>query len=104
MAVLVLDGHSRAAIETMQSLGRAGVPVDIAAEMQDCLAFHSRYAAKTLQQPSQACGEEFHSWLREQDRQRNYELIVAATEASLLGLRKLAEDDPLRRKAVLPAN
>ena len=62
MAVLVLDGHSRAAIETMQSLGRAGVPVDIAAEMPDCLAFHSRYAAKTLQQPSQACGEEFHSW------------------------------------------
>ena len=104
MTVLVLDGHSRAAIETLQSLGRAGVQVDIAAEAADCLAFHSRYAARKLQQPSQNQLTSFHAWLREQDQQRNYELIVPATEASLLGLRALAEDDPLRRKAVLPTN
>lgn len=104
MRALVLDGHSRAALETLQSLGRAGVQVDISAEGADCLAFHSRYAVKKLRQPSQTCLSDFHLWLREQDQKRNYELIVPATEASLLGLRALAEDDPLRRKAVLPAN
>lgn len=104
MSVLVLDGHSRAALEALQSLGRAGVQVDIAAESADCLAFHSRYAANKLHQPAQDRLADFHGWLREQDQKRNYELVVPATEASLLGLRALAEDDPLRRKAVLPAN
>ena len=104
MTVLILDGHSRAALETLQSLGRAGLQVDIAAESADCLAFHSRYAAKKLRQPAQDPLADFHAWLRTQDRQRNYELIVPATEASLLGIRALAEDDPLRRKAVLPGN
>jgi protein-tyrosine-phosphatase/predicted ATP-grasp superfamily ATP-dependent carboligase len=104
MTVLILDGHSRAAIESLQSLGRAGVEVDLAAELPECLAFHSRYAARKLRQPAQNSPIDFCHWLREQDRKRNYELIVAATETSLLGLRALDEDDPLRRKAVLPSN
>jgi protein-tyrosine-phosphatase/predicted ATP-grasp superfamily ATP-dependent carboligase len=104
MTVLVLDGHSRAALETLQSLGRAGVQVDLAAEGKDCLAMHSRYAARTLQQPPQDRVADFHAWLRAQDQQRNYALIVPSTEASLLGLRQLEEDDPLRRKAVIPSN
>ena len=102
ITVLVLDGHSRAALETMQSLGRAGMQVDLAAETESCLAMHSRYAATKLRQPSQAA--EFHAWLREQDATRNYALIVPATEASLLALRQLDEKDPLRRKAVIPDN
>jgi protein-tyrosine-phosphatase/predicted ATP-grasp superfamily ATP-dependent carboligase len=101
MAVLVLDGHSRAALETLQSLGRAGVQVDLAAETQDCVAMHSRYISRKLQQPPQQRAADFQSWLREQDRVRNYTLIVPATETSLLGLRQLDENDPLRRKAVL---
>src|SRR5262249_28401934 len=104
MTALVLDGHSRAALESLQSLGRAGVEGDIAAESQDCLAMHSRYAARKLQQPLQNRGSEFLDWLREQDKERNYQLIVAATEASLLGLRQLDENDPLRCKAVIPGN
>ena len=43
-------------------------------------------------------------WLRAQDKKRNYALIVPATEASLLGLRQLEENDPLRRKAVIPGD
>ena len=101
MPVLVLDGHSRAALETLQSLGRAGIEVDIAAESLECLAMHSRYATNRLLQPSQPAGT-FQQWLREHDRTRNYELIVPATEASLREFRALDEDDPLRRKAVLP--
>ena len=104
MTVLVLDGHSRAALETLQSLGRAGMEVDLAAEAKDCLAMHSRYAARKLRQPSQESVAEFHAWLRAQDKKRNYTLIVPATEASLLGLRLLDENDPLRAKAVIPGN
>jgi protein-tyrosine-phosphatase/predicted ATP-grasp superfamily ATP-dependent carboligase len=99
--VLVLDGHSRAALEAMQSLGRAGVQVDLAAETQDCLAMHSRYISRKLQQPCQERAADFQTWLREQDKLRNYALIVPATETSLLGLRQLDENDPLRRKAVI---
>ena len=104
MTVLVLDGHSRAALETLQSLGRAGVQVDLAAENKDCLAMYSRYVTRRLQQPSQTHTGDFHAWLRAQDKQRNYALIVPATEASLLGLRLLEENDPLRSKAVIPSN
>ncbi|HEY2914167.1 MAG TPA: ATP-grasp domain-containing protein [Candidatus Angelobacter sp.] len=103
MTVLVLDGHSRAALETLQSLGRAGVQVDLAAEAQDCLAMHSRYVSRKLQQPSQGQAA-FETWLREQDKLRNYTLIVPATEASLLGLRQLDENDPLRHKVVIPGD
>src|SRR4051812_41120548 len=102
MTVLVLDGHSRAALETLQSLGRVAVQVDLAAEASDCLAMHSRYASRKLQQPSQ--GQDFEAWLREQDRLCNYTLIVPATETSLLGLRQLDENDPLRQKAVIPGD
>ncbi|HEX2329573.1 MAG TPA: ATP-grasp domain-containing protein [Candidatus Angelobacter sp.] len=104
MPVLVLDGHSRAALETMQSLGRAGVEVDIAAESDSVLAMHSRYATRRLVQPGSTDKEGFASWLRQQDWMRSYELIVPATEASLLCLRALDEHDPLRVKAVLPSN
>jgi protein-tyrosine-phosphatase/predicted ATP-grasp superfamily ATP-dependent carboligase len=104
MTVLVLDGHSRAALETLQSLGRAGVQVDLAAETSDCLAMYSRYVSRKLQQPSQERAAEFQAWLREQDELRNYTLIVPATEVSLLGLRQLDENDPLRRKAIIPGD
>jgi len=101
MKVLVLDGHSRAALESLQSLGRAGTEVDLAAETQDCLAMHSRYVSRKLQQPSQESAADFQTWLLEQDKLRNYTLIVPATETSLLGLRHLDENDPLRRKAII---
>jgi protein-tyrosine-phosphatase/predicted ATP-grasp superfamily ATP-dependent carboligase len=104
MTALVLDGHSRAALEALQSLGRAGVQVDLAAEAQACLAMHSRYVSRKLQQPSQERAADFQAWLREQDKLRNYVLIVPATETSLLGLRQLSENDPLRRKAVIPGD
>src|ERR1041385_1126115 len=88
ITVLILDGHSRAALETLQSLGRAGVQIDLAAEAQDCLAMHSRYVSRKLQQPLQEPAADFAAWLREQDQLRNYTLIVPATETSLLALRQ----------------
>jgi protein-tyrosine-phosphatase/predicted ATP-grasp superfamily ATP-dependent carboligase len=102
--VLVLDGHSRAALETLQSMGRTGVQVDVAAEDTDCLAMHSRYVGRKLRQPSQRRVSDFHAWLRAQDKIRDYVLIVPSTETSLLGLRQLDENDALRRKAVIPGD
>lgn len=104
MPVLVLDGHSRAAVETVQSLGRAGLEIDVASESPDCTAMRSRYVARRLRQPRPALPGAFQRWLREQDARRRYELIVPATEASLMSLRLLQESDPLRRRAVLPGN
>lgn len=62
---------------------------------------HSRYISRKLQQPSQERSADFQSWLREQDKLRNYTLIVPSTETSLLGLRQLDENDPVRQKAVI---
>jgi hypothetical protein len=104
MPVLVLDSHSRAAIETVQSLGRAGLEVDVAAESLDCVAMRSRHAATKLLQPPSLPPASFHQWLRDLDAERRYELIVPATETSLLALRILDESDSLRRRAVLPGN
>ncbi|HEV7551993.1 MAG TPA: ATP-grasp domain-containing protein, partial [Candidatus Angelobacter sp.] len=104
ITVLVLDGHSRAALETLQSLGRAGLQMDLAADAKHCLSMHSRYATRKLQQPTQEKVADFHAWLRAEDKIRNYALIVPATETSLLGLRQLSPNDPLRRKAVIPSD
>jgi predicted ATP-grasp superfamily ATP-dependent carboligase len=104
MPVLVLDGHSRAAVETVQSLGRAGLEIDVASESLPCAATRSRYAARKLQQPPPLVPDDFHRWLHHQDRRRNYELIVPTTETSLMSLRLLGESDSLRRRAVLPGD
>jgi hypothetical protein len=90
MRALVLDGHSAAALETVQSLGRARVLVHVCSEQLDCLAFRSNYAHRKIRQPSSrftgilgfGCGRRRSIWIR---------LIVPATGASLLMLRSLAE-------------
>ena len=100
--VLVLDGHSRAAVEVLQSLGRHGIAVDIAAEQQDCVAFHSRYALRKLRQPPSHDVGRLTTWIRELDAENGYWLVVPATEFSLLAFQEVHDSDPLRIKAVLP--
>ena len=100
---LVLDGHSRAAVETLQALGRYGVEVDIAAE-RDCTAFHSRYVRQRLTQPPTHFPHRVAEWIAEQDALREYRLIVASTEYSLQAFRMLSNDNPVRTKALLPGN
>lgn len=102
MRVLVLDGHSRAAVETLQSLGRVGAVLDVAAASADALSFRSRYPARRLLQPAQTSTADFLDWLRRMDCEREYTLVVPTTEVSLLGLNTLPASDALRRRAVLP--
>lgn len=101
---LVLDGHSRAAVETTQALGRAGVPVAVSAEKRNATAFASRYAAQKLDQPPAVPTGPFLDWLRELDLEFQFELIVPATETSLQALLVIPEDDSLRRRAVLASS
>jgi predicted ATP-grasp superfamily ATP-dependent carboligase len=104
MPVLVLDGHGRAAVETVQSLGRAGLDIDVSSESLECLAMKSRHVTRKLLQPPPGGASDFHNWLCEQDAQRNYDLIVPGTEASLLSLRLLDESSSLRARAALPGD
>jgi hypothetical protein len=104
MPVLVLDGHCRAAVETVQSLGRAGLEIDVASESPTGAAMRSRYAARRLLQPQALVPADFHRWLEIEDARRRYELIVPATEASLMSLRLLPESHSLRQRAVLPSD
>jgi predicted ATP-grasp superfamily ATP-dependent carboligase len=102
MRVLILDGHSSAAIEAMQSLGRRGARIDVACAAENCLAFRSRYVAKRLKQPPLEPLEAAARWLR--SLADPYDLVIPSTDGSLLMLRALGEEEPARRKAVLPAN
>ena len=97
--ILVLDGTSRAAVEAVQSLGKRDLEVHVAARA-DCPAFHSRWAARTLAQPSTSDSQKFFEWLRALPD--DYSLIVPATGYSLHHLARLPESDPLRELAVLP--
>ncbi|PYN86347.1 MAG: hypothetical protein DMD87_18070 [Candidatus Rokuibacteriota bacterium] len=98
--ILVLDGTSRAAVEAVQSLGKRGLEVHVAARA-DCPAFRSRWAARTLAQPSTSDSQRFTDWLRALPHE--YSLLVPATGYSLYHLARLPEADPLRTLAVLPA-
>ena len=98
---LVLDAHSAAGLETVQVLGRHGIPVDVA-DAGTCLAFHSRYARRKLTYPVDAGPVDLIAWLRALSEHEAYRLIVPSTEQSLRILQLADDDDPLRRKAVLP--
>jgi len=99
-SVLVLDGHSRAAVEVVQSLGAKGVKVDIAAEQPDAVGFLSKYARRHIRQPASA--SELVTWLDELQRRIHYSLIVPTTEGSLQAFRLIGEANPLWRIALLP--
>ncbi|HJW03690.1 MAG TPA: ATP-grasp domain-containing protein [Azospira sp.] len=103
MRVLVLDGHSRAALETLQALGKVRAEVDVASETADALAFCSTYLHDRLVQPSTVAQEDFLAWLQDLDQSIPYALIVPSTEASLIALNGLPDDHPLRAKAIIPS-
>jgi protein-tyrosine-phosphatase/predicted ATP-grasp superfamily ATP-dependent carboligase len=99
-AALVLDGHSRAAVETLQSLGGRGIAVDVSAE-SDCIGWKSRYCRRRLRQVNASDPPAFASWLQDLFASGDYELVVPSTELSLRGLMTLPESSAARRAAVL---
>lgn len=100
-AVLVLDGHSRAAVEVVQSLGSRGISVDVAAESGRAMAFSSRYPRRRLVQPGDVAS--LAAWLGEPGRLDEYGLVVPTTEGSLQALLAVGESSAIWAKALLPA-
>src|SRR5579872_2627557 len=99
--VLVLDVHSRAAIESAYSLKSMGLEVHVAGAPSSMgMLMHSPDAFH--QQPHWHDQAGFIAWLRDLDQQHSYDLIVPATEYSLLAYLCLTESDPLFQKSVLP--
>jgi protein-tyrosine-phosphatase/peptidoglycan/xylan/chitin deacetylase (PgdA/CDA1 family)/carbamoylphosphate synthase large subunit len=99
---LVLDRY-HAALESVQSLGRAGLRCDLVAAEPDCLAFSSRYIDRRIVHPG-APRAEFPSYLGELDQERHYEVVIPSTEDALLQVLKLPQKSDLRRRAVLASN
>lgn len=99
--VLVLDGHSDAAVAATQSLGRAGAQVAVASRTHDALAFRSRYAQTRLQQPARTL--QLTEWIDE-ILTDDFDLVVPSTEASLLAVRELDPEGTPRRRAAVASN
>lgn len=99
---LVLDGHSRAAVEATQSLGRAGIEVCVSSGEPAPVAFSSRYARRRLQQPPSIPVDGLIEWLQDVDARFKFQLIVPSTESSLQAFLAMPEDSSLRRRAILP--
>src|SRR3954470_4149779 len=92
LRALILDGHSAAALETLQSLGRRGVEVDVACEAPSCLAFHSRYVSARLKQPPPLPMASAVAWLETRFAAKAFDLLVPSTDASLAIIREMPED------------
>lgn len=101
-AALVLDGHSRAGVEFLQSLGRGGIAVDLSAN-GECRAWRSCYCRQRVQQPDSTDGQAFLNWLEALFEANKYSLVVPSTEASLRCLLLLPDSHAIRRAAVLPS-
>ncbi len=102
--ILVLDADGRAGVACVQSLGAAGHVIHVGVRKLGSLTEQSRWCHEVHAQPAAEPAEGGVAWLLELDRRHDFALILATTEASLRWLRALPEDDPVRRKAVLPSN
>lgn len=103
-AVLVLDADSRAGLATVQSLGRRRAAVHVGVRAGGSLTAHSRWCAHIHRQPAAESVADAHAWMRDLHARHHFSLVVATTEASLLWLRALPAEDPLRKLALLPAD
>ncbi len=101
MPTLILDAHCPAALEAVQSLGRAGAIIDIASEKADYLARRSRYVRRPYQQPPGPHADAFLQWLQQLDSANRYRLLIPATETSLAAINEVPDSHGLRKKAML---
>lgn len=98
--ILVLDGAAPAAVSIVQSLGEAGYAVTLAGSSFTHRAFQSRHVAARRLCPDPLIDRPaFQTWAR---AQRDCELIVPATESTLLPLNEIRDDPALRGRVALP--
>lgn len=96
--VLILDGDSKAAAACVLALPK-NCELHVAGPAEDCLSFASRRVTRRFVQP--VFTSELQAWIAERDREEAYDLIVPATEVSLLAIKRQSLDSALRAKAVI---
>ena len=85
--VVVTDGHDRAALAVVRSLGRAGYRVAVCAQRPRSLAGASRYAAAAIAAPDAlADPTEFAAAVQQFARAQGATIILPIADASLLAL------------------
>lgn len=99
--VLVLDSEWAAGLESIQSLGREGATIHAAAN-NSCVAFHSRYVSERKLQPTSV--DELATWISLQHSEHSYDLIVPATERSLMAFLMPHMSSEARSRAVLSSD
>jgi len=85
--VLVLDADQTATLAVVRSLGRRGVPVHVAAAVDDPLAACSRHARTRFRHPDPLTDEAgFIGWLRDRLGNGRYALVIPVTERTVVPL------------------
>ena len=90
-SLLILDGHSTAALAVLQSLGRLGrYHCWVAAGAKDTLVSRSRYAHAVATYPNPMADKTaFQRWIVEFQEKNRFDLIIPTTEASLIPLHEI---------------
>ena len=98
--ILVLDADAGAALAIVQSLGRAGYHVTLAAIERGHRAFRSRYVADTCLYPDPLADKAaFQAWAR---GLTGHDLIIPPTERTLIPLSEIRDDPALAGRVALP--
>ncbi|HXU72730.1 MAG TPA: ATP-grasp domain-containing protein [Polyangia bacterium] len=98
--ILVLDGNCMAATSIVQSLGRAGYELTLAAEKHDHPAFRSRFVARALKYPNPMSDKRaFQEWAVNES---GYDLIIPSSERTLIPLDEIRDHAALAGKLALP--
>ena len=103
--VLVLDGDQPSALAIVRSLGRRGIPVQVASSSDHPLAGHSKHVQACLRYPDPLRSEQdFIAWVGKQLQADLFELVIPVTERSVVPLlrHRPALDD--RRIAMAPSD
>jgi protein-tyrosine-phosphatase/predicted ATP-grasp superfamily ATP-dependent carboligase len=91
--ILVLDGDCNAACAIVQSLGRAGYEVWLAAPSIDFPAFASRYVARAVTYPDPLADKSaFQRWCVAFQREHRFALIVPPSECTLIPLHEIRDE------------
>jgi predicted ATP-grasp superfamily ATP-dependent carboligase len=82
--VLVTDGDQRSALALVRSLGRAGIPVTVAASGPQSLAGSSRYCVKRVCYPSPHTDiANFQRFLSEEIARGGYRMLIPVTDVTV---------------------
>ncbi|MEZ5529335.1 MAG: ATP-grasp domain-containing protein [Porticoccaceae bacterium] len=102
--VLILDGDTVPALAIARSLGRQGIPVDIASHQLSPISEYSRFVGNTHLYPHPLeSNHQFLAWLEQQLSGNRYRLIIPATERTLVPIARHFQNHPQADRITMPA-